>query len=418
LILLLVFFELLGGLMAELTINLDREHDALLLHQEVNLNRASRIPAGATYASLVVSLWGGAYASSFSVSLASGTTYYQSSINNQIVGNFSASGKIESSSYIRTYDSFVFGANSVTTTPIATEVALLGKADLEIYKKTSSTEKRLLTTDDIYTHPNHTGDVTSVGGGATTIANDAVTNAKMANMAASTFKGRITASTGDPEDMTAAQAASILPYTSLLSRPSAETNSNDMFQIASPGGVSAFAGTIASLPGGAVLTYNVSSGQEGAMVPALTTHLAKMRLYNTTRGNYALINNCVVATNTITLTANVPAGWANGDTITIASNTVSGGGFSWVDMQITSGPTGKTQLFLYTIFQGATAGDSVRMHPHETLATSKYSTPNYCQVAGVFNAVFGIQKIVSNVFSLAWTGNPTAVYIRESGYLE
>lgn len=56
-----------------------------------------------------------------------------------------------------------------------------------------------------------TGDVTnSAGAVATTIANDAVTNAKAANMATATIKGRTTAGTGDPEDLTAAQAAAIL----------------------------------------------------------------------------------------------------------------------------------------------------------------------------------------------------------------
>lgn len=61
-----------------------------------------------------------------------------------------------------------------------------------------------------YVHPNHTGDVTSVADGATTIAADAVTNTKLANMATATFKGRATAGTGDPEDLTAAQATAIL----------------------------------------------------------------------------------------------------------------------------------------------------------------------------------------------------------------
>jgi hypothetical protein len=61
-----------------------------------------------------------------------------------------------------------------------------------------------------YVHPNHTGDVTSVGDGATTIANNAVTNTKLADMAASTIKGRVTASTGDPEDLTAAQVRTII----------------------------------------------------------------------------------------------------------------------------------------------------------------------------------------------------------------
>lgn len=61
-----------------------------------------------------------------------------------------------------------------------------------------------------YSHPNHTGDVTSTGDGATVIANSAVTNAKMANMVQNTIKGRITASTGAPEDLTAANVRSII----------------------------------------------------------------------------------------------------------------------------------------------------------------------------------------------------------------
>lgn len=54
------------------------------------------------------------------------------------------------------------------------------------------------------------GDVTTSGSNATTIANDAVSNAKLANMANATLKGRTTAGTGDPEDLTAAQAAAIV----------------------------------------------------------------------------------------------------------------------------------------------------------------------------------------------------------------
>lgn len=59
--------------------------------------------------------------------------------------------------------------------------------------------------------PARTGDVTSpAGSAAMTIANDAVTNAKMANVAANTIKGRITGGTGDPEDLTAANARTVL----------------------------------------------------------------------------------------------------------------------------------------------------------------------------------------------------------------
>jgi len=78
----------------------------------------------------------------------------------------------------------------------------------------SGTDKTKLngiaTSANNYSHPNHSGDVTSAGDGAQTIAANAVSNTKLADMAASTIKGRVTASTGDPEDLTATQARSIL----------------------------------------------------------------------------------------------------------------------------------------------------------------------------------------------------------------
>lgn len=61
-----------------------------------------------------------------------------------------------------------------------------------------------------YSHPNHTGDVTSVGDGAQTITANAVTNAKLADMATQTIKGRTTAATGDPEDLTATQVRTLI----------------------------------------------------------------------------------------------------------------------------------------------------------------------------------------------------------------
>ena len=58
----------------------------------------------------------------------------------------------------------------------------------------------------VTTNANLTGDVTSTGN-ATTIANSAVTLAKMANLAQDQFIGRTTASTGVPETATITAAA-------------------------------------------------------------------------------------------------------------------------------------------------------------------------------------------------------------------
>ena len=170
-------------------------------------------------------------------------------------------------------------------------------------------------------------------------------------------------------------AAWVVPdYLTLLNRPLAETQVYDLYRAGTVAGVSSWAGTIATKPGGAPTTITVTnvSGYEAALVPTATNQLAKMRMYNTTRGTYMLISNHVVGTHTTTFTANVPAGWTVGDVITIASQTVSGGGLGWVDLEIVSTLTGKSFLFLYFQFVGGTGSyTGVYTHPFEAYAETK-----------------------------------------------
>lgn len=110
----------------------------------------------------------------------------------------------------------IAGATAKSTPVDADMIGLADSAASNVLKKFSwSALKAALKTyfDTVYNkyvHPNHSGDVTSVADGAQTIEANAVTNTKLADMANSTIKGRITAGSGDPEDLTATHVRTIL----------------------------------------------------------------------------------------------------------------------------------------------------------------------------------------------------------------
>ena len=89
-----------------------------------------------------------------------------------------------------------------------------------------------------------TSDVTGSGTGsfATTIAAQAVTNAKLLNVATATFKGRTTAGAGSPEDLTVAQAKTLLNLTGTNSGDQTITLTADV----TGSGTGSFATTIAA----------------------------------------------------------------------------------------------------------------------------------------------------------------------------
>ena len=93
-----------------------------------------------------------------------------------------------------------------------------------------------------YSHPNHSGDVTSSGDGATTIAAKAVTLAKMADMDTASFLGRNTASVGVPEILSISTVKTMLGITNAnrVYKAVATYISNGLFRLA---GISALNGT-------------------------------------------------------------------------------------------------------------------------------------------------------------------------------
>ncbi|MBE9565107.1 MAG: hypothetical protein IMF17_07655 [Proteobacteria bacterium] len=91
------------------------------------------------------------------------------------------------------------------------KTAYESNTDTNEYTDAEKTKVGTVETDaNNYSHPSHTGDVTSSGDGAQTITNNAVTLPKMADMATASFLGRLTAGTGDPQVLSAASARSIL----------------------------------------------------------------------------------------------------------------------------------------------------------------------------------------------------------------
>lgn len=92
-----------------------------------------------------------------------------------------------------------------------TDVTLAANSDLKVASQ-KAIKAYVLANAGTGAVTSMTGDVTGTGPGATatTIANGVVSNSKLANMATATFKGRTTAGTGSPEDLTATQATALL----------------------------------------------------------------------------------------------------------------------------------------------------------------------------------------------------------------
>ena len=181
---------------------------------------------------------------------------------------------------------------------------------------------------------------------------------------------------------------------------------------------STWTGTIATLPGGADLTYTTSSGNEDCLPPNSTSLLAKMRLYNSTRSEYALIDDADTGTNTITLTASVPGTWATTDTITIDSqtNTSSLGSAKFMDFEITSSeiPTlARAVICEMAVNDTSAAGKSMRVHPWESNVAAKRAGTNTPGTTSAEEAhLLVIIPLISRRFCAAWTagGASTALF--------
>lgn len=141
----------------------------------------------------------------------SGITITPSGGNTLTIGSTDAGGTVTSVSVVSANGFAGTVANPTTTPAITLSTTITG-----ILKGNGTAISAAISGTDYQPAGNYitalTGDVTASGPGsvAATIANNVVTNAKLATIATATFKGRTTAGTGNVEDLTATQATALL----------------------------------------------------------------------------------------------------------------------------------------------------------------------------------------------------------------
>jgi len=160
-----------------------------------------------------------------------------------------------------------------------------------------------------YVHPNHTGDVTSLADGATTIAADAVTNAKLANMATMTIKGNNTGAAANPVDLTAAQVRTLINVAD-----GATANTGTVTSVAAGNGMTA----ITAITTTGTISLGTPSSCNGSSSNATTatshTHAISLTAANVGLGNVS--NNAQMKKITASTNGKIPI-WngTTGDTL-------------------------------------------------------------------------------------------------------
>lgn len=207
-------------------------------------------------------------------------------------------------------------------------------------------------------------------------------------------------------------------------------NSNYLYGVTAASD-SDFVSAIATLPGGASLTYGaVTSGAANTIVPwaALDANFnGKLVLHNTTRGTSALIASVTTGTSTIVLTANVPAGWQVGDTLTTRSQTNTAtvaGVFRYFDLDfsgMSSIPDGSTVIVFHLgISDSGGGGAYAAFHPYETNSDSK-SFQQWTSAATYRNNYpFFIPITEARRFCLGWNASGSAtitVFLQHLGWI-
>ncbi len=238
------------------------------------------------------------------------------------------------------------------------------------------------------------GDITVGGTGTTlTVDNNAVTNAKLNDMATASFKGRVTAGTGDPEDLTGTQATTLLDtFTSALKglAPASGGGTANFLRAdgtwaAPPAGGTADtlynASTLVQTISGAADTYVTSSNLTiGARQKAGTIIKYRLGITKTGAGVAAPVFNVRFGT------AGTTADTARWTSSTLTAQTAAADS-AWVDITITCyAVNAVTGQYGVTFMMGhglAATGFSTQMVQVATVSTASFDNTSASLIVGL-----------------------------------
>ncbi len=209
-----------------------------------------------------------------------------------------------------------------------------------------------------------TGDVTAgpgSGSQAATIAADAVTNTKMANVATSTFKGRATSGTGDPEDLSVAQAKTLLDL--------AGSNTGDQTITLSGAVTGSGTGAITTAFGDATITALAAYNTNGLLTQTAADTFTGRTITGTTN-RLSVTNGDGVSGNP---TLDISSSYVGQSTITTLG-TITTGVWNATDIAVVDGGTGASTASAARTNLGITIGTDVQAYDPTLTAFAAYNT--------------------------------------------
>lgn len=187
------------------------------------------------------------------------------------------------------------------------------------------------------------------------------------------------------------------------------TSSDNLLETSTSLDDSDFSATAGAISG-ATVPYSSPSGDEE--VAAFAGGLGSIVLWNTTNvpPDDALISSVNTGTNTITLTANAPGTWANGENITIRSqtNTNNNGSAYFFDYEITSSTVPELTRAVYLELQyydSGGANERAVIHPYEAFANSKRQNLDTTEAAVFSNRTITMMPLIERRFTVQFTAS-------------